>query len=261
MAKKTPIPPLEALEKAYGVTPEAAGAAGPWGRRRWAAAHRAVAAEGLDASAESLLVLVDAFYCRRSQRTPTRAPQVHTRVARHLASLSREAVELWTRAIRGEYDRMLDDGYEAAHATHFNWILERCRVFEYSDEYHWLDLEGRANLLENAIRIAAHVAAHRRDPLMVEWDAFRVLAPDYPVRDRVLSDHEVLVAAGVIKLDRAWMVRDETEKQKIKRFMNVHAARADEAVAIVRGRYVDSLEHLESLLEQAASPVLSDGSL
>jgi hypothetical protein len=89
----------------------------------------------------------------------------------------------------------------------------------------------------------------------------KLLLPEYPLWDRRLTDGEIHAAAGFLKLHNAWMVHDEAERQKIKRFMAVYADEADRAVQIVQSRFVSTLEQLEDLLQQSQAAAIMDGAL
>lgn len=228
----------------------------------WRSAYKAAYNEkDLSPAALELVDILNAFIrvCNYSERARSLA---YVTLAAHIRGLDEVTVKLWFDAISSEY-RIIDaaDGKDDfkrkfKEAKNFHFFLDETRAFH---ESYYLDVPRNVHNLTNSIRMTS---ATDRDgcPLVFKRSQRDLLYPHYSLF-KEMTDRDRLEAVGIMKLHHAWKTTDDGEKQKIKRFVTAYAEEMDSAVAIVKSRYVDSLDHLESLMEAAGTPALMEGAL
>lgn len=182
----------------------------------------------------------------------------YRRAACQLFHLDDDAVLLWEKAIRKDYITATTTDEEWKNLHYFNNFIDFCSITRYSDEYHADHYD--AKMISNAIRLAG--PRNRNGyPLIFIRSNRELLAPHYRLRDE-LSSRDLLEAEGILKLHEAWKTTNDEEKQKIKRFVAAHAHEIDAAITIIESRFVNTLEQLESFMEQSGeTSALMDGAL
>jgi hypothetical protein len=231
--------------------------------RLWRAAYKELDQEkGLSPAAIELLDVLNAFV-RMTRQSEKSLAQAYVTMGVHARMLDDVSIKLWDKAIRAEYNHLQDPDLDAdefsirfKHSWHFHFFANE------SDAFHdtfYLSFSRNVRLLSNVIRMTG---AKDRDgkPLIFAQRQRDLLQPHYNVYEE-MSDDDRLESVGVMRLHHAWKTTDDGERQKIKRFVTAHADEMDSVIALVESRYVDSLDHLETLMMSSASPALMEGVL
>lgn len=231
--------------------------------RLWRNAYKEMNEEkGFSPDAMELIDVLNAF-ARISGYSEKSRAQAYVTMGSHVSLLDDVDARLWHKAILAEYTYVNSADIDADEfrlrfkgAHHFHYFANESDAFQ---EPYYLDVRRNVIMLGNAIRMA-EVKDRDGKPLIFERRQRELLFPHYHVYEE-MSDLDRLEAVGVMRLHYAWKTTDDGEKQKIKRFVTAHANEMDSAIALVKSRYVDSLDHLETLMASSASPALMEGVL
>lgn len=236
---------------------------GGWLRdHHWNKAYKTADESKLSPTAIKLIDLFNAFMSMTTY-TPKNLALAYSRVARALHHIDDATISLWFKELEREYkavlssdDDITDQWKRSYFFTEFTHI---CEITRYSEEFFWP--ESFAPRLTTVIRLAGPKAKYTGEPLIFSRKNADLLYPHYSIHE-YLNDREILEAEGILRLHEAWRTSDDHEQQKIKRFVMTYADKMDAALAIMELRYVDTLEQLDSLMQQTGDTVaLSEGAL
>jgi len=256
--------PLRRFIDAYdlGVTPRKG--ISRWNRdRHWNNAYKEANEQELSAAAIKLLDVFNAFMTFTQYSIKSRAV-VYLRVAQILHLLDEKTIELWGAALTKEY-KVVNGGSEETFredwkkAYFFHRFCSECDITQYLSEY-WSPRSAVPGLY-NMIRLAGARDKHTNKPLVFDRQHRDLLNPHYNVYEK-LSDLEIAESEGILRLQYAWRSHNSDEKQKISRFVAIHVHEMDAVISLVESRYVDTMEELESLMQQTGrTPALAQGAL
>jgi hypothetical protein len=261
--KQVPVP-LKRFADAYGFSIEPKNAFTRWLRNNhWNRAYKIEKQCDLSPAAIRFIDLFNAFYAYTSNSVKTRAI-VYSRVARLAHYMDDASIDLWFKEMKREFDSLTgesEEGFKAqwkkcyslpefVHLGNLNTMLEE----------YWVAYE-LAPRLNNTIKLIGPKDKHSGVPLIYSRRHADLLHPHFDL-DAPMNDKLVLEAEGILRLHYAWRTTDDNEKQKIKRFVAAYAEEMNAVIALVESRYVDSLEQLDSLMQQTGSTAsLAEGAL
>ena len=261
MTEAKPLPvPLKRYSDAYRLELNDMKPFARWRRdAHWNYAYKEADEGRLDEPRLRVIDLFNAFmyYTDTSEKIKS---IYYRRVARKIFHVEDESVLLWERVLQKEFQIAKNSTTtdEWKSMRFFHKFVDLFDLTRYSDEYS-RDTDD-AKYISNAIRL---VGAKDRSgaPLVFDTRNVKLLLPHFNLHHE-LAPRDLLEAEGVLKLQHAWKTTNDEEKQKIKRFVAAHAEEIDAALLIIDSRFVNTLEQLESFMEQAGSTsALMDGAL